>query len=124
MNTTTGNIGFILFERGRRGSLRRLVITILIVLGLMLYVGAKIKIVQLGYRLDALENEKKEIERANRSLRIEASSLCSPARIEEIAIKRLGMIRPPEENVVIVKRKNNQVNSGVRGADEDLTSRK
>ena len=85
-------------------------IVLLIIASLILYVAAKVSIVRLGYRIEALEREKKELERANRSLRIEASSLSSPARIEEIATKRMGMVRPPKENVVTVKRR-----SGARG---------
>jgi cell division protein FtsL len=81
------------------------IIALLIIGGLILYVGGKVKIVRLGYQIEALEREKRELERANRSLRIEASSLSSPARIEEIAIKRLGMIHPPKENRVMVRRK-------------------
>ena len=77
----------------------------LFVIGLILYVGAKVQIVRLGYRTEALEREKRELERANRSLRIEASSLAAPARIEEIAIKRMGMVRPAKEHIVLVKRK-------------------
>ena len=105
MATRVGNIGALVFPRGRRGSLRRVFIVLLIIAGLLLYVGGKVKIVRLGYQIEALEKEKEDLERANRSLRIEASSLTSPARIEEIAIKRLGMIRPPEDAVVVVKRK-------------------
>jgi cell division protein FtsL len=105
MTTRVGNIGSFVLERGRRGNLRRIVITLVIIFGLLLYVGGKVKIVRLGYQIEALEREKREMERENRSLRIEASSLTSPARIEEIATKRLGMIRPTEENIVIVKRK-------------------
>ncbi len=105
MSTRVSNFGGLVFERSKRGSLRRLVVTILIIVGLLLYVGGKVKIMRLGYQIDALEREKQELERVNRSLRIEASSLTSPARIEEIATKRLGMIRPAKENVVIVKRR-------------------
>jgi cell division protein FtsL len=83
----------------------------LFVIALMLYVGAKVQIVRLGYRTEALEREKRELERANRSLRIEASSLAAPARIEEIAIKRMGMVRPAKENIVGVKRKADGANS-------------
>jgi len=105
MTTRVGNIGTLVFERSRRGSLRRIIIAVLGVVGLLLYVGGKVTIMRLGYQIEALEREKQELERANRSLRIEASSLTSPARIEEIATKRLGMIRPPKDAVVIVKRK-------------------
>lgn len=105
MTTRVGNIGTFVFERGKRGNLRRVLVVLLIIACLILYVGGKVKIMRLGYGIDALEREKQELERENRSLLIEASSLSSPARIEEIATKRLGMIRPAQENVVVVKRK-------------------
>lgn len=105
MNTRAGDIGSFVFERGGRGGLRKSLVIGVIVLGLFLYVGGKVKIVQLGYRIEALEREKQDLERHNSSLRIEASSLSSPARLEEIAVKRLGMVRPPKENIVIVKRR-------------------
>jgi cell division protein FtsL len=105
MTTRVGNIGTLVFERSRRGSLRRLILALVAIAGLLLYVGGKVTIMRLGYQIETLEREKQELERANRSLRIEASSLTSPSRIEEIATKRLGMIRPPKDAVVIVKRK-------------------
>jgi cell division protein FtsL len=111
MTTRAGDIGSLVFGRSRRGSFRRVLVALLIVSGLLLYVGGKVQIVQLGYQIEVLEREKHELERANRSLLIEASSLSSPERIEEIAIKRLGMVRPAKENVVIVKRKRDRENS-------------
>jgi len=111
MTTRAGDIGFFVFGQSRRDSFRRVLVALLIISGLLLYVGGKVRIVQLGYQIEALEREKHELERANRSLLIEASSLSSPARIEELAIKRLGMIRPAKENVVIVKRKRDTGNS-------------
>jgi cell division protein FtsL len=105
MNTRAGNIGLFPFARAGRQSLRRVLIAALVVTGLMVYVAGKVQIMRLGYQIDALEKEKRELERANRSLRIEASSLSSPGRIEEIAVKRMGMVRPPKENIVVVKRR-------------------
>ncbi|HTP03827.1 MAG TPA: cell division protein FtsL [Nitrospirota bacterium] len=105
MTTRAGDIGSLIFERSKRGSFRRVLIALVIISGLILYVGGKVKIVRLGYQVEALERERRELERENRSLRIEASSLSSPARIEEIAIKHLGMIHPPKENQVMVRRK-------------------
>lgn len=113
MTTRAGHIGSLVFERSRRGGFRRALIAVLIITGLLLYVGAKVKLVQLGYQLDTLEREKRELERENRSLLIEASSLSSPARIEEIATKRLGMVRPPKENIVMVRRKRDEGNSKI-----------
>jgi cell division protein FtsL len=105
MHTSVGNIGALVFERSRRGNFRRIIVTLLILTGLLLYVGGKVKIMRLGYQIESLEHEKQELERENSSLRIEASSLASPARIEELAVKHLGMVRPAKENIVIVKRK-------------------
>jgi cell division protein FtsL len=111
MTTRAGDIGSIVFGRSRRDSFRRGLIALMIISGLLLYVAAKVQIVKLGYQLDVLEQQKHELERENRSLQIEASSLSSPARIEEIATKHLGMVRPAKENIVIVKRKSDTVNS-------------
>jgi cell division protein FtsL len=105
MTTRVGDIGTLVFERSKRGSLRRVLATLLVLSGLLLYVGGKVKIMRLGYQIESLEREKRELERANSSYRIEVSSLASSARIEEIATKRLGMVRPPKENIVIVKRR-------------------
>lgn len=103
--TRVADIGFLIFERNARGGFRRASLALLIIVGLLLYVGGKVKLIRLGYQLEGLEREKKDLERENRSLLIEASSLSAPARIEELAVKRLGMIRPAKENIVIVKRK-------------------
>jgi cell division protein FtsL len=111
MTTRTGDIGSVVFGRSKGDGFRRVLIVLAIVVCLLLYVGWKVQIVKLGYQIEGLEHEKHELERANRSLLIEASSLSSPARIEEIAIKRLGMVRPPKENIVIVKRKQDITNS-------------
>ena len=105
MNTRIGHIGSIPFPKTRGGNLRLVLLFGFVVLVLMLYVGGKVQIMRLGYQIDEMEKQKRDLERMNRSLQIEAASLSAPARIEEIAIKRLGMVRPPKENIVVVKRK-------------------
>lgn len=105
MNTRTGHISSFPLGAARSGNLRKVVIAGLVVAGLMVYVGGKVQIMRLGYQIEGLEKEKRDLERSNRALQIEASSLESPGRIEEIAIKRFGMVRPPKENIVVVKRR-------------------
>ena len=106
MNTRAGHhTGSFPFAGSRGANLRRVLIYGLIVMGLMLYVGGKVQIMRLGYQIEELDTQKRDLERMNRALQIEASSLSAPGRIEEIAVKRLGMIRPSKENVVVVKRK-------------------
>jgi cell division protein FtsL len=104
MSMRLGHIAVQPFIDHRTGNLRWIVIAACIVLVLMLYVGSKVQIVRLGYRIEEMEKQKQELERANRALQIEASSLSAPARIEEIAVSRLGMVRPSKENIVMVKR--------------------
>ncbi len=105
MNTGTGHIGSLPLRRSRSANLRMVVLATFVVAGLMVYVGGKVQIMRLGYQLDDLERQKQDLERANRSLQIEASSLSAPGRIEEIALKRFGMVRPSKENIVVVRRK-------------------
>jgi len=104
MTIRVEHISAVVFEHSKRGHFFRILIAFLVVAILILYVSSKVKIVRLGYQIETLEREKQELERENRSLLIEASSLMSPARLEQIAVRQLGMLRPLKENIVIVKR--------------------
>jgi cell division protein FtsL len=104
MNMRAGHIGSLAMPKVGSANLRTVVLAVLVVVGLMIYVGGKVQIMRLGYQIDELEKQKRDLERANRSLQIEASSLSAPGRIEEIASKQLGMVRPPKENIVVVRR--------------------
>ena len=104
MSLRLGHMATQPFVDRRTGNFRWFVLAAFAVVVLMLYVGGKVQIVRLGYQIEELQEQKQELERANRALQIEASSLASPQRIEEIAVKRLGMVRPTKENVVVVKR--------------------
>ncbi len=106
MNTRAGQMASFPVGRVRNGNLRTVALVALVVAGLMIYVAGKVQLLRLGYRIEELETQKRDLERANRALQIEASSLEAPARIEEIATKRLGMVRPPKENIVVVRRRN------------------
>jgi cell division protein FtsL len=109
MNTRAGQIRPFPYAVQKVGNLRLVMLFGFVVLVLMLYVGGKVQIMRLGYQIDEMEKQKRDLERMNRSLQIEAASLSTPGRIEEIAIKRLGMVRPPKENIVVVKRKTGDV---------------
>jgi cell division protein FtsL len=105
MNTRAGQMWPFPLAVQKVGNLRLVLLFGFVVLVLMLYVGGKVQIMRLGYQIDEMEKQKRDLERMNRSLQIEAASLSAPGRIEEIAVKRLGMVRPPKENIVVVKRK-------------------
>jgi len=59
LNPRAANIWPFVFERSKRGSLRRAMIFLLIIAALILYVGGKVKIVRLGYQIEALERKRK-----------------------------------------------------------------
>ncbi len=104
MSTRLGQMALFPFVDRRSGNLRWVVLAAVVVACLMVYVGGKVQFYRLGYQIEELERQKRDLERANRSLQIEASSLSSPGRIEEIAVRKLGMARPARENIVVVKR--------------------
>jgi cell division protein FtsL len=105
MNTRAGHIPSFPALKARSTNLRVVLLAALVVAALMVYVGGKVQIMRIGYEIDDLGRQKQELERANRALQIEASSLSAPARIEEIAVQRLGMVMPPKENIVVVRRR-------------------
>ena len=105
MSTRIGQISITAFQWTRRTTVGKVVLIAAVVAVLLLYVGEKVKIYRLGYQIEDLKKEKAELERANRALTVEASSLKAPARIEEIAVKRLGMVRPKKEDIVVVRRR-------------------
>jgi cell division protein FtsL len=109
MSTRAGQFGSLPLRQAGYRNLRWVVIMAAAVVIAMFVVGGKSQVVRLGYRINDLEKQKRELERANRALTIEASSLAAPARVEEIAVTRFGMVRPAKENIVVVKRRQTAV---------------
>ena len=107
MTSRVGEIGTLVLaaeQAGQRAGWS--LVVLLIIASLILYVTGKVSIVRLGYRIE------------DAGAREEGSGACEPfspdrglqpvrrrRRIEEIAVKRMGMVRPPKENVVTVKRR-------------------
>ena len=58
------------------------------------------KLVDTGYRIDALERQLAERTREERQLQLEAAYLASPSQIERRAVAELGMQAPAMEQVV------------------------
>lgn len=116
MSTRISNIGFITLGWQKRSGLIKALITGAALVVVLLYVGEKVRIYQLGYQIEDLKKEKKDLERANRALKIEASSLSASARIEDIATRRLGMVRPSKDHIVVVKRRAAEAGNATDGA--------
>lgn len=83
--------------------MKKLLLAFFIFLAVLLYVWQRVNVIEMGYRIEALERERKELLQKNKALLIEAASLGSPQRIEEIAISQLGMVRPSPGQMVFIR---------------------
>lgn len=80
----------------------------MIIVGLILfvaitYVWQRVMIVELGYEIERLRQERTELTHKNAELLTEVSSLTSLTRIEKIALSNLNMKRPEKGAVIIVR---------------------
>jgi cell division protein FtsL len=57
-----------------------------------------------GYRIEQMEKERATEDEVNRHLRLEIDTLRSPARIERLAIARLGMVSPAPDDATVIER--------------------
>ena len=93
-------------ERDRR-RLRELGWVLLVVLPVGLfglaYVGLRLEVLRVGYRLDLLETRLERREQAERQLALEHSAWTRPATIERRATTELGMIVPEQRQLVAVR---------------------
>ena len=78
-------------------------IGMMVLLLVMLYVWHHITLIQLGYEIEQLQQEQRELNRLHQAFLIEAASLASLDRIEGIATTRLGFMRPQIGQVILVR---------------------
>ena len=57
-----------------------------------------------GYRIEQMQKEREAQEEINRHLRLEIETLRSPARIERLAIDRLGLVAPAADEASVIER--------------------
>lgn len=97
---------YLVRERDRR-RWRELVVVVLTVLPLavavLAYTWVRMETLRTGYRIDALERSLNDELRRESELRLEASQLSSPSRVERNAREELGMVVPGLEQMVFVE---------------------
>ncbi|HVR09500.1 MAG TPA: cell division protein FtsL [Thermoanaerobaculia bacterium] len=94
---------YLVRERDRRLARELAVVLLIVVLlggGLLTYTWIHLEALRTGYRIDLLDRQLRELAQIQRQLRLEASYLASPQRIEERAVRELGMQQPALEQVV------------------------
>ena len=57
-----------------------------------------------GYRIEQLQKEKDAEEEMTRQLRLEIETLRSPKRIEPLAITRLHLVMPKQDEAIVLER--------------------
>jgi cell division protein FtsL len=94
---------YLVRERDRRLARELAVVLAMVLLlggGLLAYTWIHLEALRTGYRIDTLERQQQGLSRIERQLRLEASYLASPQRIEQRAKSELGMQPPALEQVL------------------------
>jgi len=96
--------------RGKKQKTKNMVFTLpvflcvaMIVVATFFYIWSRLEIVNLGYEISSEQKKRVKLLEENRNLRLQVMSLKSPERIERIAKRKLGLIYPTEEQVVVIK---------------------
>jgi cell division protein FtsL len=91
-------------EARQRQLLRAVGIGALLVAVLLFSAWQHFELVQHGYLMERLQQERAAEEEINRHLKLEVATLRAPRRIEDMATRQLRMVNPAPADVVIVER--------------------
>jgi cell division protein FtsL len=81
-----------------------LAVALLAVVG-MVHVTSRVLVVSVGYELSRLDSKATELSRENDQLKLELATLKAPARLEQAARQRLGLVSPPTSAVIHLEQK-------------------
>ncbi len=62
------------------------------------------ELLQHGYRIQKMQQQRAVQVEINRHLRLEIATLRSPVRIEDIATRQLGLVAPSREQAIVIQR--------------------
>ena len=62
------------------------------------------ELLQHGYRIEQMQQERARELEINRHLRLEIETLRSPKRIEQIATEQLNLVAPSSEEAIVIER--------------------
>ncbi len=83
---------------------RSAVIGVVLVSVLLFSAWQHFELLQHGYRVEELQQERASELEINRHLRLEIETLRSPARIERIATEQLDLVAPTSDEAIVVER--------------------
>lgn len=67
------------------------------------HVWSRFRLIELNLQIGEANSQLKELEQIHKRLKLEAAALKTPARIEAIAKRDLGMIVPEDDQTILVK---------------------
>jgi cell division protein FtsL len=91
-------------EARQRQLLRAVGIGALLVAVLLFSAWQHFELVQHGYLMERLQQERAAEEEVNRHLKLEIATLRAPRRVEDTAVLKLRMTQPSPADVVIIER--------------------
>jgi cell division protein FtsL len=68
----------------------------------LLHVWFRLQVIQLGYVLSTATKLQSHLEQENRELKLELATLTSPERLQQMAWKRLGLVEPARDKVIVL----------------------
>ena len=83
---------------------RSVVVSVVLVSVFLFSAWQHFELLRHGYRLEAMQKERAAEEEIARHLRLEIETLRSPARIEELATRRLHMVLPGPGDASVIER--------------------
>jgi len=69
----------------------------------LIFVWSRVQVINLKYDISSLEGRLRLLGTETQQLRVEAASLRSPARIEQVALNELRLMLPRPEQVITVE---------------------
>jgi len=83
---------------------RSMAIGVFLVAVLLLSAWQHFELLQLGYQIPSMQQERASELEIHRRLRLEVETLRAPERIERIATEQLNLVAPSSEEAVVIER--------------------
>ncbi|MEE8166740.1 MAG: cell division protein FtsL [Myxococcota bacterium] len=83
---------------------RSAAVGVFLVAVLLLSAWQHFELLQHGYRIEQMQQERARELEINRHLRLEVETLQSPKRIEQIATEQLHLVAPSSEEAIVIER--------------------
>ena len=68
----------------------------------LVHVWLRLQVVRMGYVLSTTSKLQARLEQENRELKIELATLTSPDRLEAQARRRLGLVAPQKDQIIVL----------------------